>query len=141
MKITAYRCPECGQATYLYTLGCAAFHDAEGSIPIEQFHFLRRVTSLPETVLKLLKAKCPSYYLDDGEDGEPPYLMNHCPCGAKLDDDFVNGDVGSTFWPDTPQGYRHFKLFRLLIYEDIPVQCGYMIGGGEYLDYANAERW
>ena len=26
---TAARCPECGKAKHVYTLGCAAFHDAE----------------------------------------------------------------------------------------------------------------
>ena len=39
--------------------------------------------------------------------------MNHCQCGAKLDDDYLHGDVGAAFWPDTPEGYEEFKLFRL----------------------------
>jgi hypothetical protein len=138
---TAVRCPECGQAQHVYTLGCAAFHDAEDLRPVEQFHFLRRIGSVPAQVLALLKAKIPSYYLDHSEEGEAPYLMNHCGCGAKLDDDYLNGDIGAAFWPDTEEGYEAFKLFRLPVNEAIPVESSYMLGGGEYLDTEHAEPW
>ena len=36
--------------------------------------------------------------------------MNHCKCGARLDDDYVSGDVGAAFWPDTPDGYGDFEF-------------------------------
>ena len=29
------------------------------------------------------------------------YLMNHCRCDVRLDDDHLHGDVGAAFWPDT----------------------------------------
>jgi hypothetical protein len=138
---TAERCPECGETIHVYTLGCAAFRDAEDLHPVEDFHFLRCTESLPDQVLALLKARCPGYYLDHTEEGEPPYLMNHCRCGARLDDDYLYGDVGAAFWPDTPEGYRRFKLFRLPIEEAIPVESSYMLGGGEYLDTDHAEPW
>ena len=138
---TVARCPECSQAQHVYTLGCAAFHDAEDLRPVEQFHFLRRIGSVPAQVLALLKAKIPSYYLDHSEEDEPPYLMNHCRCGAQFDDDYLNGDIGAAFWPDTPEGYEAFKLFRLLVDEAIPVESSYMLGGGEYLDTEHAELW
>lgn len=139
---TVARCPECGQAQHVYTLGCPAFQDANfhGAEPIEDFHFLRRIESVPTTVIALLKARCPGYYLDQTKPDETPYLMNHCPCGAKLDDNFVCGDVGAAFWPDTPEGYGDFKLFRLPIDEPIPIECSYMLGGGEYLDFARVEE-
>ena len=138
---TATYCPECGEAMHVYTLGCAAFHDAEDSRPVEEFHFLRRTESVPGQVLALLTAKCPGYYLDQEEGEERPYLMNHCHCGARLDDDYVHGDVGAAFWPDTPEGFRQFKLFRLPIDEAIPVESSYMLGGGEYLDIEHAGPW
>jgi hypothetical protein len=138
---TAERCPECGRAMHVYTLGCAAFHDAEDSRPLEVFHFLSRIRSVPEAVLKLLKARCPGYDFDSPVEGEPPYLMNHCDCGAKLDHDFLHGDIGAAFWPDTPEGFGLFKLFRLPIEEAIPIVCEYSVGGGEYLDYGHAEAW
>jgi hypothetical protein len=138
---TADRCPDCGQAQHVYTLGCAAFHDAEDSRPVKDFHFLRSIRSVPEQVLTLLKDRCPNYYLDHTEEGEPPYLMNHCPCGAKLDDDYIAGDIGAAFWPDTPEGYESFKLFRLPIDEAIPVESSYMLGGGEYLDFEHVRSW
>jgi len=136
---SADRCPECDRAIHVYSLGCSAFLDAEEGTAVGEFHFLRRVASLPDAVLDLLKAKCPSFSMDTGEGGEGPYLMNHCPCGAKLDDDFVAGDVGAAFWPDTPEGYANLKLFRLPAETEIPVECGYTIGGGEYLNHADAE--
>jgi hypothetical protein len=67
--------------------------------------------------------------------------MNHCLCGARLDDDFVNGDVGAAFWPDTPGGFADILRFRLPAEEAIPVMCSTMAGGGEYLNYAKAEAW
>jgi len=138
---TTTRCPKCGEAMNVYTLGCAAFHDAETSFPIKQFHFLCLIRSVPEPVLNLLKAKCPGFYHDHTEEEEPPYLMNHCDCGGGLDDNYLHGDIGAAFWPDTPEGYRRFKLFRLPINEAIPVECSYMLGGGEEMDFAKAEPW
>ena len=118
----ADRCPECGQAMHVYTLGCAAFHDAEDRFPIEQFHLLRLIHNVPEPVLTLLKDRCTGYYPDHTEEGETPYLMNHCDCGARLDDGYLHGDAGAAFCPDTPEGYRRFKLFRMPIDEAIPVE-------------------
>jgi hypothetical protein len=133
---TATYCPQCRQATFVYMLGCAAFHDAEDSRPVDDFHFLRRVESVPRAVQRVLKTKCPGFTLDHTEPEGTPYLMNHCRCGARLDDDFVCGDVGAAFWPDTPGGYRDFKLHELRIDEPIPVECSYMLGGGDYLDFS-----
>jgi hypothetical protein len=132
---TATYCPECGQATFVYTLGCAAFHDAEDSRPVHDFHFLRRTTSVPRAVRRVLKTKCPGFDLDRTEPDETPYLMNHCRCGARLDDDFVCGDVGAAFWPDTPEGYAAFRLHHLRIDEPVPVESSSMLGGGEYLGF------
>jgi hypothetical protein len=137
----AARCPECGQAQHVYTLGCAAFHDGEDLRPVDVFQFLALIRSLPEALLALLKDKCPSLFLDRDDPGERPYLMNHCDCGAKLDDDFLHGDVGAAFWPDTPEGYGHFKLFRLPIDEPIPIPAFCIVGGGEHLDVDNARPW
>lgn len=132
-------CPECGQAMHVYALGCTAYHDASfGSTePIEDFHFLRRITSVPPSVLRVLKRKCPGYFLDQEEGDERPYLMNHCRCGARLDDDYVSGDVGAAFWPASPAGYGDLKLHQLRIDEPVPVESSYTLGGGEYLDYTN----
>jgi hypothetical protein len=139
---TADYCPECGEALHVYTLGCGAFRDAEdGGEPIDQFHFLHHISSVPEPLLALLKARCPGYYPDQAEGGEATYLMNHCPCGAKLDDEHLHGDVGAAFWPDTPEGYGNFRLFRLPVDQPIPVECSLTIGGGEYLSFAQAEAW
>jgi len=119
-----------------------AYRDAyDGGEPIEDFHFLRQIESLPPELLALLKARLPSYYLDSTREGETPYLMNHCRCGATLDDDFVSGDVGAAFWPDTPEGYGDFRLFPLPMEQPIPIVSSYMIGGGEYLDFANTWAW
>lgn len=141
LRSAAY-CPESGQAQHVYTLGCTAYRDAEdGGEPIQQFHFLRRIESIPQPLLALLKTKLPGYHLDHTQEGELPYLMNHCPCGAKLDDDFVSGGVGAAFWPDSPEGYGDFRLLRLPVEEPIPVVCSYGIGGGEYLNFANTWKW
>jgi hypothetical protein len=65
-------------------------------------------------VTRLLKTRCPGFYLNSEDGGYPkPYLMNHCQCGAKLDDDFLHGDVGAAFFPDVPEGYRNIKPFLL----------------------------
>lgn len=138
---TAVRCPECGQAQHVYALGCTAFHDAQDRDPIEQFHFLSYVRSVPTEIAAMLKAKCPSYFLDRDDISSTAYLMNHCGCGARLDDDFLHGDVGAAFWPDTPHGYGQLMLFRLFVAQTIPVECSYALGGGEYLSFALAEAW
>ena len=138
---TVARCPECGQAQHVYTLGCVAFHDAEDLRPIEVFHFLRVIHNVPEPVLNLLKDRCPGYYLDQEERHERRYLMNHCDCGARLDDNYLHGDIGAAFWPDTPEGYGRFKLFRLPIDEAIPVECSCMLGGGEWMDFEHVKPW
>jgi len=135
-------CPVCGQPNFVYALGCVAFRDRrEGGAPIEDFHFLRYVESLPKPLLTLLKSKLPSFRLDRDRRGEKRYLMNHCACGAKLDDDFVAGDVGAAFFPDTPDGYRVFRLLQLPVDEPIPIEASYTLGGGEYLDFENTWTW
>jgi hypothetical protein len=139
---TATRCPACDKALHVYALGCSAYHVVEhGGEPIEQFHFLQRIESIPQSLLTLIKRQLPDYYLDHTEEAEPPYLMNHCPCGAKFDDDYLHGDVGAAFWPDTPEGFRQLSLFRLPIEEAIPVVSSFTIGGGDYLDTEHAESW
>jgi hypothetical protein len=138
---TPYYCPECNESLHVYTLGCAAYHDREDSRPLEDFHFLRMIQSLPDSVLALLKPKCPGYFYDRDATYPHPYLMNHCPCGARLDDDFVAGDVGAAFWPSTPDGYRTIRPFLLPVDEPIPIVTSYMLGGGEYLDLYHAPPW
>lgn len=138
---SACYCPECDQAQHVYMLGCVAFQDAEDLHPVEEFHFLRRVERIRPKLLALLEAKLPRFYPDRTEEDETPYLMNHCPCGARLDDDFVCGDVGAAFWPDTPGGYARFKLLELPEDQPVPVQCSCMVGGGEHLDFANSWKW
>jgi hypothetical protein len=135
------RCPLCGKAVHVYTLGCVAYRDAEDRRPVEDFHLLSRIESVPDPVLTLLRFKCPSYYPDRQEGEHQPYLMNHCRCGIQLDDDYLHGDVGAAFCPDTPEGYERFKLFRLPIAEPIPVESSFSLGGDEYLDFAKAEVW
>ena len=138
----AERCPKCGTALHVYTLGCTSFHDADDSRPVDIFHFLRHIESVPPDVLTLLKAKCPTYYLDQEEANGTSYLMNHCRCcGARLDDDFLHGDVGAAFFPDTPDGYRAFKLFTLPVDEPVPIVTSYCVGGGEYLDFDEVKPW
>lgn len=134
-------CPQCGRAQHVYMLGCAAFHDAEDRRQVDAFHFLRRVESIPQPILTLIKTKLPSYYPDRDHEGESPYLMNHCRCGAKLDDDFVCGDVGAAFWPDTPEGFEAFRILKLPMKNPIEIVCSYTIGGGEYLNFANTWAW
>jgi hypothetical protein len=139
---SAERCPECDRALHVYTLGCTAYRDAEdGGEPIKQFHFLQRIESIPQPLMALLKTKLPGYYPDHTEEREPPYLMNHCPCGGKLDDGLLHGDVGAAFWPDTPEGFAAFRLLKLPMQKPIPVVCSYSIGGGEYLNFANTWKW
>lgn len=139
---TAERCPGCGAAMHVYTLGCAAFRHADDRRPVEVFHFLRLIRRVPGDVLKLLKARCPGYFLDREEGSYPhPYLMNHCRCGAKLDDGFLHGDAGAAFMPDTPDGYGDIKLFLLPIDDAIPVESLYAIGGDEFLDFDRAEAF
>jgi len=139
---TAEYCPECRNPMQVYTLGCAGYEETRDPTPTDLFHFLRSIESLPEPVLKRLKAKCPRYFLDREEgSGEPPYLMNHCGCGAKLGDDYLHGDVGAAFFPDTADGYRDLKLFLLPVDEPIPIVSSFSIGGDECLDFYNVKPW
>lgn len=134
----ADHCPACGRGTFLYMLGCAAFRDAEEREPTHRFHFLHRVSRLPKAALRTVTSECPGFALGREAPGGTPYLMNHCRCGAKFDDDFVCGDVGAAFFPGTPDGYGDFELHQLAIDEPIPIQCSTMLGGGEYLDFSRA---
>jgi hypothetical protein len=137
----AERCPECSKSTHIYALGCAAFHDAQEGDTIREFHFLTFVRSVPKELRSLLKQKCPSYFLDQEDGADEAHYMNHCGCGARLDDEFTHGDVGAAFAPHTPEGYEHIALFKLPIQESTPVRCSYILGGGEYLKFAEAETW
>jgi hypothetical protein len=136
---TAATCPACGTAMHVFQLGCSAFCDADSDEEVEDFFFLQQIESLPKPVEKLLKKNCPGYYFDREEPAGRPYLMNHCRCGAKLDTDYLHGDVGAAFWPDTPEGYEQFQLFILPIDEPILIECCEASGGGDYLDYDNAK--
>ena len=138
---TAESCPECGEAMHVYTLGCGAYRDYDHPDPVEVFHFLREIESVPEELTRLLAARCPGYFLDRENESGKPYLMNHCRCGAKLDDDFLHGDVGAAFFPDVPEGYGNMKLFLLPIDAPIAVTSSYAIGGDEYLDFDQVEEW
>ena len=57
---SADHCPECGQATFVYMLGCAAFHDAEDGEPIEDFHFLRGSAACPGVCSACSNANAPA---------------------------------------------------------------------------------
>jgi hypothetical protein len=138
---TATGCPTCRKAVGVYALGCPAFHDAEDDYLVKAFHFLNFVIAVPQALTELLKEKCPSYFLDREDGSEEPYLMNHCGCGAKIDDDFLHGDVGAAFWPGHSAEYEHMVLFRLPITEPLPVRCSYAVGGGEYLSLARTLAW
>jgi hypothetical protein len=138
---TTARCPECGQALHVYTLGCAAYRDADDHRPTEVFHFLRLIESLPENVLALLAARCPGYEFDHDNNHHRPCLVNHCRCGAKLGDDHLFGEVGAAYQPDTPGGHAAIRPFLLAIDEAIPLVGSYAIGGDAYLDLDNAEPW
>lgn len=138
---TAERCPECGTAMHVYTLGCDGFRHADDGRPVEAFHFLRAIRGLPGDVLALLKSRCPGYFLDRDGRSDTPYLMNHRRCGAKLDDDFLHGDVGAAFWPDTPEGYARIKPFLLPVDDAMPVECLTALGGDEFIDFDEAEAW
>lgn len=141
--LAATRCPECGRAQHVYALGCAAFADAEEGdrAPLREFHFLSRVKGLPESLRSWLQARLPAFFLDHTHPNEAPYLMNHCPCGAKLDEDWVSGTAGTAFHPDTPEGYGELRLLRLPVEEPIAVVCSYALGGGDHLDFANTWTW
>ena len=138
---TVARCPKCRKTQHVYTLGCTTFHDAHELRPVEAFHFQRLIHSVPQRVLDLLNARSPGFFLDQEEVRQRLYLMNHCVCGASLDDDYLHGDVDAAFMPDTPEGYENFELFLLPIDEVIPVESSYALGGGEYLDFAKVEPW
>lgn len=58
-------------------------------MPIEQFHFLRVIRSVPEDVLRMLRDRYPGYYLDRSLPEETPYLMDHCQCGYGFEDYYV----------------------------------------------------
>ena len=135
---TGERCPKCRTLTPVFALGCAAFHDAEDGMTIERFHILRRIEQAPESVLDLLKAHCPGYFMDRARSTDRPYLMNHCRCGARLDDRYLHGDVGAAFWPQTPEGYGDIALFLLPVEAPIPIACSWSLGGGEYLETGRA---
>jgi len=137
----AERCPKCRQALHVFALGCAAFADAEEREMIEAFHILTFVRRVPERVLRLLATKCPGFYFDHSDSEETPYLMNHCCCGATLDDAPLHWDAGAAFCPDTPEGYDTIKLFCLPIDTPIAIECSFTLGGGEYLDTEAAQEW
>ena len=68
--------------------------------------------------------------MDYDEESDTRCLMNHWPCGAALPEDYLHGDVGAAFWPDTPAGYRRFRVFHLDTDASIPVVSAWTIGGG-----------
>jgi hypothetical protein len=135
------RCQHCGEAQHVYALGCASFHDAIDGFAIKIFHFLSRVRSVPAQLLGVLKTHCPGYYADHLEGEEPTCLLNHCRCGNVFGDDYLHVSFGAAFCPETPEGYLRIKLFQLPISEAVPIACSYTIGGGEYLDFSQAEVW
>jgi hypothetical protein len=137
----AERCPKCRQALHVFALGCDAFVDAEEHEAIEAFHLLTFVRHLPDRLLRILATKCTGYYFDHSDSQEAPYLMNHCRCGAQLDDATLHWDVGGAFCPDTPEGYDTIKLSRLPIDTPIAIECSYTIGGGQYLDTEAVKPW
>ena len=69
---TATHCPECREATHVYTLGCAGFHEAESFEPINAFFFLRQICSVPSSVLRAFKRECSGYYLDRARTASRP---------------------------------------------------------------------
>jgi hypothetical protein len=100
---TVTLCPECGRATRVYALGCAGFREAGDSVFVDAFFFLHHIRSLPAEVSGMLRVIAPGYRFDTEERSGMSSLMNHCGCGARLDDDFLHGDAGAAFFPDTPE--------------------------------------
>jgi hypothetical protein len=138
---TVERCPECGEPMHVFALGCELFIEAGESTPSEEFYFLHHIRSLPDLLVAMLASRCRGYRFAQAAPGEDAYLTNHCRCGARLDDEFLHGDVGTAFWPDTPEGFARLRLFRLPIRDAIQIESSYTAGGGEYLDFATAESW
>ena len=141
MLRSAEHCPGCGKGIHVYALGCAAFTDAGENGAIEQFHFLHNIEWLEEGVLALIRRRCPGLRYDAAAPGERPCLVNHCDCGAILDDGLLHGDVGAAFFPDTPEGFSKLGLFRLPVEEPVAIACCWAIGGGEHLDFGRVEAW
>jgi hypothetical protein len=99
------------------------------------------VTSTPAALTTLLTEKCPTFFLDEEDLPCAPYLMNHCGCGARIDDHYLRWDVRAPFSPVPTAEYAHMTLFRLPITEPVPVRCSYSVGGGHYLPVCKVHEW
>lgn len=137
-------CPECGTAAPVYTLACPALYDPGERHTFEKFMVITHVTYIPNDILTLLEERCPTWRFDTEGPIEPSYLMNHCRCGAKLDDGCLHGDYGGAF---LPQSWREARKIRLLSLpsaggrEKIPLVCEWVLGLGRFLDFGQAEPW
>jgi hypothetical protein len=69
--------------------------------------------------------------------------MNHClHCGARLTDDYTQGEPGSAFCPCSKEECWNISTYRLPVNEDVPLVCTSSVGGlTDFLDYDHAEPW
>jgi hypothetical protein len=76
-----------------------------GSIPD-----LTRAVRVPilskRSVEPSLKAKCPNDFLDELGRSDRKYFMSQCGRGARLDDEFLHGEVGSATTRSSVAAYK-----------------------------------
>lgn len=133
------RCPECGTVFHVYALAAAAFYDGYDDDTFADFTLLTHIRSLPASVTDLLKRHCPSFRFGSQEGMEVQEMLNHCACGAMLNDHDTQGDVGAAFFPISTFEARNIKLYRLPIDEPFPLECSWSIGIGDVLGSDQAE--
>ncbi|WP_157654310.1 hypothetical protein [Burkholderia ubonensis] len=129
-------CWRCGEISPVYCLAstgdylerCLDYDDEDQPIEAVEWSiaeygsfvgtFIGNMTVVNGTVRRLIKERCPSYYLDHSKMADSSYYMNHCAeCDAKFGDFFIHSEPGGAFFPVSEGEAELIRLMKI----DLPL--------------------
>jgi Domain of unknown function (DUF5710) len=118
-------CWQCGAVTPVIAIG--GYLPPEDYDPEEgQFVVLCQVRHLPAKVAAHLATRYPSYRLDRSSTVSCSYFMNHCDCGACLEDFDLHLEPGTVFFPVTQEEAAQVSFRGLSVVGTFEFEVAYL---------------
>lgn len=126
---TRISCWRCGADMTAIALVAPNVAETEGEICI-----LSEVEELPESVLRFVRKRFPSFKLRYSKTLGLQYYANTCPrCGVIFGDFYLHSEPGSPFFPTTGDEAKELTLEAVPLRGSITVRGGLAMGVGDLI--------
>ena len=82
------------------------------------------MSELPESLIKKIQTINPRYLKDNSKIKDYQYFMNHCKCGAAIEDYFVS----RSFSPKKESDLEHIKFTKIVENKIVKLKGAYYLG-------------